>query len=37
MKRYGVLPKELAGDARLDVYATERDYWQSLWYRPVKN
>jgi hypothetical protein len=34
MIRYGILP---AGRdrSRIDVYATEREYWRSLWYRPV--
>ncbi|MBE0536007.1 MAG: hypothetical protein IH624_10090, partial [Phycisphaerae bacterium] len=34
MKRYGVLPADLPDDARIDVYATDRAYWESLWYRP---
>jgi len=46
MKRYGILPKVPAGgghaqgqrrrpaDARIDVYATDRAYWRSLWYKP---
>jgi len=34
MKRYGILPKDLPADANIDVYATDRAYWQSLWYRP---
>ncbi len=37
MKRYGVLPKtfNLAEDP-IDVYETDRAYWGSFWYRPVK-
>jgi mono/diheme cytochrome c family protein len=35
MQRYGILPASLPTDAPLDVYATERAYWQSLWYRPA--
>ncbi len=31
MKRYGILPKGLAADAAIDVYATDRAYWRSLW------
>ncbi|MHC4249736.1 MAG: LamG-like jellyroll fold domain-containing protein [Planctomycetota bacterium] len=33
MKRYGVLPRscDLAVDA-IDVYATDRKYWESMWY-----
>jgi len=33
MKRYGVLPKELAVNTEIDIYATDRAYWQSLWYK----
>jgi mono/diheme cytochrome c family protein len=32
MERYGILPPQRAGDAKLDVYAVERKYWESLWY-----
>ncbi|MCX6906272.1 MAG: hypothetical protein NTW03_22895, partial [Verrucomicrobia bacterium] len=34
MKRYGILTAELKPEERIDVYATERRYWQSLWYQP---
>lgn len=34
MKRYGILSNDLAPDAPVDVYATEKKYWESLWYRP---
>lgn len=34
MKRYHVLPPDLAADAPLDVYAVERRYWESLWHQP---
>jgi hypothetical protein len=34
MKRYGILPKEIAADTAIDVYATDRVYWRSLWYKP---
>jgi hypothetical protein len=34
MKRYGILPAELDSTAPMDVYATERKYWESLWYQP---
>ncbi len=34
MKRYGVLPPDLAPDAQLDVYATDQAYWRSLWHQP---
>ncbi len=35
MKRFGILPAsfDLARDT-LDVYETDRRYWESLWYRP---
>ena len=35
MKKYGILPPafDLAQDS-LDVFATDQQYWQSLWYRP---
>ncbi len=33
MKRYDILPADLPDDAAVDVYATERAYWRSLWYR----
>jgi len=33
MKKYGVLPADAAADAEIDVYATDRAYWRSLWYR----
>ena len=35
MKRYGVLPAE-ATTATVDVYDTEKRYWESLWYRPLQ-
>jgi len=35
MKRFGILPADHPDDAPLDVYATDRAYWQSLWYRAV--
>jgi hypothetical protein len=33
MKRYGILPKELATNTEIDIYATDQAYWQSLWYK----
>lgn len=33
MKRYGILPEDQPEDAVIDVYATDRKYWQSLWHR----
>jgi len=34
MKRFGILPADLAADAAIDPYATDQAYWRSLWYRP---
>lgn len=34
MKRYGVLPSDLEKDAVVDVYATDRAYWRSFWWKP---
>ncbi|NQT83917.1 PD40 domain-containing protein [bacterium] len=34
MKKYGILPENLAADAKIDVYAADRAYWRSLWWRP---
>ncbi len=34
MKRYGVLDPGADPGAPMDVYAVERRYWESLWYRP---
>jgi hypothetical protein len=36
MKRFGILPATLAENAPLDVYATERAYWRSLWWKPER-
>ena len=33
MKRYGILAPDLPDDAPIDVYATDRAYWESLWHR----
>ena len=35
MKRYGILPNDLAENALIDVYATDRAYWLSLWWQPT--
>jgi hypothetical protein len=34
MKRYGIVPENLPDGVPIDVYATDRAYWQSLWYNP---
>ena len=33
MTRYGILAANRPADAAIDVYATERKYWESLWYQ----
>jgi hypothetical protein len=35
MQRFEILPQDLRPDAPIDVYATDRAYWQSFWYRPT--
>jgi len=37
MKRHGILPADLPEAAPIDVYATDRAYWRSLWYRAVSS
>jgi cytochrome c553 len=37
MKRYGILPNDIAADAKIDVYETDRAYWRSLWHKPKDN
>jgi len=34
MQRFGFLPKDLAPDAPIDAYATDRAYWNSFNYQP---
>ncbi|MCY2953942.1 MAG: hypothetical protein NTU53_18525 [Planctomycetota bacterium] len=36
MKRFGILPDTLEGNTPFDVFAADRAYWKSLWYRPTK-
>ena len=35
MKKYGVLPADLGGEALIDVYAADEAYWRSHWWRPA--
>ncbi len=36
MKKYGILPADCNPDTDpVDVYALDRAYWKSLWYRPT--
>lgn len=37
MKRFGILPQDFAADAEIDVYATDRAYWKSLWWHPARD
>jgi hypothetical protein len=34
MKRFGILPRDLPADAKINVYATDQAYWRSLWWQP---
>jgi hypothetical protein len=34
MKRYGVLPPDFQATDPIDVYQTDRRYWESLWHQP---
>ena len=34
MKRFGILPGDLAPNAPLDVYGLDQAYWRSLWHQP---
>jgi len=36
MQRFGILPAGLPAAGPVDAYATDRAYWQSLWYRPIE-
>ncbi|MCP4455770.1 MAG: hypothetical protein GY809_30290 [Planctomycetes bacterium] len=35
MKRFGILHADLQPDAPIDVYDTDRRYWESMWHRPA--
>ena len=35
LKLYGILPADHPDNAKVDVYALDREYWQSLWHRSV--
>lgn len=35
MTRYGILSAAIDPAQKIDVYATETEYWRSLWYRPA--
>ncbi len=36
MKRYGILTAAMKPADPINIYATERSYWESLWYAPWK-
>jgi hypothetical protein len=36
MKRYGILPDSIQPEEVTNVYCIERQYWESLWYRPAR-
>ncbi len=36
MQRFGILAPDLKPEDPIDVYATDRLYWESFWYRPEK-
>jgi hypothetical protein len=35
MQRYGILPLDLPPNDSIDVYETDRGYWQSFWHKPI--
>jgi hypothetical protein len=35
MQRFGILPADYQPGNPIDVYETDRKYWQSMWYQPV--
>jgi hypothetical protein len=35
MKKYGILPANIAPEDPIDPYATDRASWRSLWHQPV--
>ncbi|MCF6284490.1 MAG: hypothetical protein L3K26_04810 [Candidatus Hydrogenedentes bacterium] len=37
MRRYGILPSDYPDDGEIDPYETDRAYWESLWWKPVKS
>jgi hypothetical protein len=37
MQRYGILPADIGKDVTIDVYATDRAYWRSLWWPPGRS
>jgi hypothetical protein len=37
MQRFGILPAEYRLGDPIDVYDTDRRYWQSMWHQPSGN
>ena len=35
MQRYGIVPASYQPGDPMDVYATDRRYWESLWHKPI--
>jgi hypothetical protein len=36
LQSYGILPADLDPHDSIDIYATDRAYWESFWYQPTK-
>jgi hypothetical protein len=34
LQRFGALPADFGSEDPIDVYAVDRRYWGSFWYRP---
>ncbi|OPZ16401.1 MAG: hypothetical protein BWZ10_01452 [candidate division BRC1 bacterium ADurb.BinA364] len=34
MQKYGILPSDLGPGDPIDIYATDKAYWESFWHRP---
>ena len=37
MKRFGALPVDFGPDDPIDIYETDRRYWESFWYQPTSD
>lgn len=37
MKHYGILPESYRDGDAIDVYALDRQYWESFWHKPPRN
>ena len=36
MRRFGILPADFPDDGALNPYETDRAYWESLWWEPIR-